>query len=177
MRSYTPGGRFDADFEQDRVSEGITADRTNPTGLIAQWWTFNSVSSLKDPIYDVEPVGTGRVWTGPKNLPVIMTTIAQGASALNDRGFYNVNTMHLTVNVDDLMDVAPDLFDDKGLVKSSIDLVNKYRIVIKNEVYRPNKTQPAGLVGNRYTLILMDCTQLAPDELVNDVQFLTYAQP
>jgi hypothetical protein len=176
MRSYTPGGRFDADFESDDISAGITADRTNPVGAIAQWWSFNT-SFVTDPIYDVEPIGVGRVWTGPKYVPVTATSIGQGASVLNERGFYNVDTLHLTFNIDDAFVVAPELFDDKGLVKSSIDLVDKYRIVFKNEVYRPNKAQPAGLVANRHTMLVIDCTQLAPDELVNDVQFLAYAQP
>jgi len=176
MRSYTPGGRFDADFESDAISDGITADRTNPVGVLAQWWTFNS-SYVNDPIYDVEPIGVGRVWDGPKMVPVVAVSIGEGASVLNERGFYNVDTLHLTFNIDDAFAVAPEIFDDRGLVKSSIDLVDKYRIVFKNEVYRPNKTQPAGLVANRHTMIVMDCTQLAPDELVNDVQFLAYAQP
>ena len=177
MRAHTPGGRFDADFESDRISEGITEDLANPVGNSAEWWKFNSVSSVIDPVYDVEPIGTGRVWTGPATLRVIRSTVTEGSSPLNARGFYNTDTLHLNVNIDDLYDISSDLFYDRSKIKPSIDLANKYRVVWKGQVYRPIKTQPAGLVANRHTLIIIDLAQLAPDELVNDVQFLGYAQP
>jgi hypothetical protein len=177
MRAYSPGGRFDSDFESDLISDGITEDLTNPAGTSAEWWKFNSASSQSDPIYDVEPIGTGRVWTGPFTIPVIRASISQGTSALSDRGFYNADTLHLTLNIDDLYAVNPELFSSRGVLKPTLDLVDKYRVVWKSQVYRPYKTQQAGLVANRHTLIAMDLLQLMPDELVNDAQFLAYAQP
>lgn len=177
MRAYNPGGRFDSDFESDLISEGISADLTAPIGTSAEWWKFDGTNSTVDPIYDVEPIGVGRVWTGPSTLSVVRATITQGTNALNDRGFYNTDVLHLTLNIDDMRDVSSELFNDRGLIKTTIDLANKYRVVFKGQVYRPIKTQPAGLVANRHTLIVMDLTQLAPDELVNDAQFLDYAQP
>jgi hypothetical protein len=95
---------------------------------------------------------------------------------MNERGFYNVDTLHLTLNVDDVKDVSPEMFTDNGLVKPTVDFINRYRVVWKGQVYRPVKTQPAGLVAERHTLIVIDLMQLAPDELVNDAQFLQYAQ-
>jgi hypothetical protein len=177
MRSYNVGGRFDSDFESDHISEGITADLTNTVGTSLQWWKFDSTNSTKDTIYDVEPIGTGRLWTGPQILPVIRASITEGSSMLNNRGFYNADTLHLTLNIDDVYAIAPELFIDRALISTTLDIANKYRIVFKNQVYRPIKTQPAGLVANRHTLIVVDLTQLAPDELVNDAQFLAYAQP
>lgn len=177
MRSYNVGGRFDSDFESDQISDGITADLTNTVGTIAEWWTFDSTNSVKDAIYDVEPVGSGRVWIGPKTLSVVRATVSEGTSMLNVRGLYNVDTLHLTLNIDDVYNVSPSLFYDRGLVKTTIDSVDTFRIVFKNQVYRPVRTQPAGLVANRHTLVIIELTQLAPDELVNDAQFLTYAQP
>ena len=177
MRSYNVGGRFDSDFESDQISEGITADLTNTVGTVAEWWTFDSANSTKDAIYDVEPIGSGRVWIGPKTLSVVRATVTEGSSMLNTRGLYNADTLHLTLNIDDVYAVSPSLFYDRGLVKTTIDSIDTYRIVFKNQVYRPVKTQPAGLVANRHTLVIIELTQLAPDELVNDSQFLTYAQP
>jgi hypothetical protein len=176
VRAYTPGGRFDSDFELDSMGDGITADLTNPAGTTAEWWIFDRVNSTKDPIYDVEPIGGGRLWTGPYTLSVIRASITQGATPVTDRGFYNADTLHLTLNVDDLRRVSPDLFNDRGLVKSAIDLSNRYRLVWKEQVYRPFKTQQAGQVSDRHTIITLDCIQLMPDELVNDTQFLAYAQ-
>lgn len=176
MRAHTPGGRFDSDFESDSISEGITGDLTNPAGTVAKWWKYNSSASVKDPVYDVEPVGAGRVWTGAFDLKVARATLTQGSNALNERGFYNVDVLHLTANIDDLYDISPELFLNRALISPNIDLANKYRVVWKNQVYRPIRTQPAGLVSDRHTLIVIDLIQVAPDELVNDTQFLAYAQ-
>jgi hypothetical protein len=175
MRAYTPGGRFDSDFESDAIADGVTADLTNPAGTLAQWWKFDAANSIKDSIYDVEAVGTGRVWIGPKTISVVRASLTQGSSMLNERGFYNVDTLHLTLNVDDVQAVAPEVFTNPGIITSSVDLLDKYRVVYKNQVFRPTKAQPAGLVASRYTLVVMDLSQLAPDELVNDAQFLSYA--
>ena len=176
MRAYTPGGRFDSDFELDSIGDGITADLTNPAGTKAQWWIFNSAASVRDPIYDVEPLGGGRVWVGPHLLSVVRASITQGTGAQNERGFYNADTLHMTLNIDDLKTASPDLFTQRGIIRNTIDLTNKYRIVWKEQVYRPIKAQQSGVVSERHTLILMDLIQVMPDELVNDTQFLAYAQ-
>jgi hypothetical protein len=177
MRAYTPGGRFTTDFELNAIADGITADSTNPVGTTAEWWTYNSASSVKDPIYDVEPVGSGRVWTGPAVLKVVKAIINQGSSAVNERGFYNTDSLRLVLNIDDLRAASPTLFNGRGVIKSNIDLSNKNRVVWKNQVYRPIKTQQQGQIAERHTIISVDLIQLMPDELVNDAQFLTYAQP
>jgi len=177
MRAYTPGGRFDSDFESDSISDGVTADLSNPAGTYAQLWKFDAVNSVRDAIYDVEPIGTGRVWIGPKSLRVVRASLSQGSSPLNERGFYNTDKLHLTLNLDDFKAVAPESFYTNGILNSTdVTLTDKYRIVYKDEVWRPLTTQPAGLVAERYTLIVMQLVQIAPDELVNDAQFLAYAQ-
>lgn len=176
MRASAPGGRFTSDFELNSIGDGITADLTNPAGTSSEWWKLDSASSLKDPIYDVEPVGTGRVWTGPKTLAVIRATISQGSSLINERGFYNTDVLHMTLNVDDLKEVSPEFFTERGYVKTTIDSANKYRVVWKGQVYRPTQTQQAGQLANRHTIVTVNLLQVMPDELVNDTQFLAYAQ-
>lgn len=176
MRAYTPGGRFDSDFEMDSIGDGITADLTNPAGTTAQWWVFNSAASTKDPIYDVEPLGGGRVWFGPRLLSVSRASITQGTGAQNERGFYNADTLHMTLNIDDLRSASPELFNQRGIIRNTVDLTNKYRVVWKEQVYRPIKAQQSGVVSERHTLVLIDLIQVMPDELVNDSQFLAYAQ-
>jgi hypothetical protein len=175
MRAYTPGGRFDSDFESDAIADGVTADLTNPAGTLAEWWRFDHVNSTKDTLYDVEAIGPGRIWIGPKLIRIVRASLTQGASPLNQRGFYNTDKLHLTLNVNDVQAVAPEVFNNIGVINSTISLADTYRIVYKNEVWRPINTQPAGLVAERYTLVVMELTQLAPDELVNDSQFITYA--
>lgn len=177
MRAHSPGGRFTSDFELNAIADGITWDLTNPAGTSAQWWIYNAGVSVSDPIYDVEPVGSGRVWRGPYNLSVIRASITQGASVTNQRGFYNADTLHLTLNIDDLKEVSPELFNQRGFVKPEIGQANKYRVVWKDQVYRPFRTQQAGQLQNRHTIVVVDMLQVMPDELVNDAQFLQYAQP
>lgn len=176
MRADRPGGRFTSEFELNAVGDGITYDLTNPAGTNLDWWIYNEGGSTRDPIYDVEPLGTGRVWVGPYNLPVVRASISQGVSDINQRGFYNADTLHLTLNVDDLKEVSPELFTSRGFVKPNIGDANKYRAVWKDQVYRPVKTQQSGQLENRHTIIVVDLIQVMPDELVNDVQFLSYAQ-
>ena len=176
MRAYTPGGRFSTDFELNEIADGITADSTNPKGTTGQWWAYNAAASVKDPIYDVEPLGAGRVWTGPATLNIISAKITQGTSAVNDRGFYNADSLHITLNIDDLRLASPTLFNARGEVKTSLDIANKYRLVWQNQVYRPVRTQQHGQIAERHTIISLDLIQLMPDELVNDSQFLAYAQ-
>lgn len=176
MRASAPGGRFTSDFELDSVGDGITADLTNPAGTNLEWWTFDSASSVSDPVYDVEPITLGRVWRGPFNLPVSRASITQGRTDLTDRGFYNADTLHLTLNVDDLKLVSPELFSERGFVRQNISDANRYRAVWKDQVYRPVRTQQSGQLANRHTIIEIDLIQLMPDELVNDSQFQQYAQ-
>jgi hypothetical protein len=176
MRAYTPGGRFDSDFDLDSMGDGITADLTNPAGTVAEWWKFNQAASVVDPIYDVEPIGGGRLWKGPFILQIARASVSQGNTPASERGFYNADTLHITLNVDDFRQASPELFSDRGLIKSSLDIANRYRLVWKGQVYRPVKTQQSGQVADRHTIVTLDLIQLMPDELVNDTQFLKYAQ-
>ena len=134
MRASSPGGRFTSDFETNELTDGITRDLTNPAGTMAQWWKLSSY--VADPIYDVEPIGTGRIWSGPYNLRVVRATITQGSSPTNKRGFYNADTLHLTVNIDDFKSVSPEFFSDRGYVKPEIQNADKYRLVWKGQVYK-----------------------------------------
>ena len=176
MRAFTPGGRFTTDWELNEVGDGITWDATNPFGTIAEWWTFDKDASVVDSIYDVEPLGAGRVWTGPEEISIISVSLMQGGAPAGPRGFYAADTMKVVLNIDDLFRVSPELFDGRGEFRPRISDANRYRLVWKEQVFRPVKTQPEGYIDDRGTLILLDCIQVMPDELVNDVQFLQYAQ-
>ena len=177
QRSFEPGGRFSTDWELDEVGVGITVDATNPFGTVAEWWVYNDAASTKDPIYDVEPVGTGRIWNGPYELLVISASITHGVNQANQRGFYSSDSLKLTLNIDDLQEVSPELFfDERGLIRPQINFANKYRVAWQGQLYRPIQTQTQGYVTDRGTIIVLKCAQLMPEELVNDAQFATYAQ-
>lgn len=177
MRAYTPGGRFTTDFELNEVGDGITYDATNPFGTHAELWMYNQTLSVKDDIYDVEPVGAGRVWDGPLELDIISASLKQGGVPANPRGFYSADELKLTVNIDDLFEVVPSLFVERGMAKPKISDADRYRLVWMGQVFRPVSTQLEGYINDRGTIVVLNCLQVMPDEMVNDVQFLQYAQP
>ena len=129
---------------------------------------FDPVHTTVDPIYDTAGSDYGRAWTGPYDLPVIRSVIKQGQVPQSERGFYNTDTLHLTLNLRDVLAIEPDIM-------TSVDLQNRGRIVWKNQVYRPFGVQERGIIAERYTLLVVDCIQLSPEEMVNDHQFLNYA--
>jgi hypothetical protein len=172
MRAYSPGGRFDSDFETDDILVGVDTDLKNPVGTFADWWIYDSVNTVVDPIYDVgqditATVG-GRVWVGPNKLPVVRSVIKQGQVKTSQLGYYNSDFLHLTFNIEDVAKIAPNIIN-------APDKQNKDRVVWRGQVYRPYGVQQRGIVSERYTLLVVECIQVMPEEMVNDPQFAAYA--
>lgn len=168
MRAYTPGGRFDAEFETNDILRGINEDLQKPVGTNADWWVFDPANTVMDPVYDVGDIDGGRRWLGPYSIPVIRAVITQGAIQQNQRGYYGVDMLHLTLHAEDIERIHSD-------VVANPDLQARGRIVWKNQVYRPIKVQQRGIISERYTLVVVDCIQVMPEEMYNDPQFQEYA--
>ena len=125
-RPYTPGGRFDAEFETNEILSAIAADLTNPVGTKVQWYVFIPYSDTAeilgtphtkiDPVYDVGSYtidgSGGRKWRDSVEVPVIGAVIKQGQAQLNQRGLYAPDVLHLTMDRDELMRHIPDVLDD-----------------------------------------------------------------
>lgn len=172
MKAYTPGGRFDADFETTSLLAGIDADLKAPVGTNALWYVYSSTSTVLDPIYDVGQNITstlgGKVWTGPYSVPVVRAVIKQGQAKTSAVGFYNADSLHLTFNIEDVAKYAPNI-----IIRPDIN--NRDRVVWRGQVYRPFAIQERGIVADRFTILSVDCIQVMPEEMVNDPQFQTYA--
>jgi hypothetical protein len=168
MRSYSPGGRFDKDFELNDVKNGIVSELQNSVGTTVQWWLYDSADTQVDPIYDVGSIGEGRQWTGPITVPVVRAVLKQGTTMQSDQGFYNTDSLHLLLDANVIQKVIPGVLDNP-------DPEDRGRIVFKNEVFRPNLSQQAGIIGDKYSLLVVDCLQVMPDEMVNDSQFAAYS--
>jgi hypothetical protein len=178
MRSYTPGGRFDAEFETNDILSAIASDLTNPVGTVAQWYVWkphsNSDASTTqiDSVYDVGSYTVdgsgGRKWRDGVEVPVIRAVIKQGTAELNERGLYAPDVLHLTLDRDELMRHIPDVLDDP-------DPLDRDRVVWKGQVYRPYLSQEQGIIAERFTIISFDCQQVMPEEMVNDPQFQQYS--
>lgn len=171
MRGFYQGGRFSPDYESNSISSGINEDLQRFSGTYAEWWIYDPTTTEIDPLYDVgSSDGGGRRWIGPHNLPIIRAVINQGSVPTSERGFYNGDTLHLTINLDDIERVYP------GVVGNP-DLQNRGRIVWLGEVFRPVRVQQSAVVANRFHLAVVECTQILNDELINDPQFQQYAGP
>jgi hypothetical protein len=175
MRANAPGGRFDSDFETNSILDGVNSDLRNPVGTKAEWWFYDVSTTNIDPIYDVGDgygvSGGGRRWDGPYQMPVIRAVITEGQAKSSQLGFYKADELHLTLNIEDLRALYPSL-------ESSIQYLgtqDKDRVIWKGEVYRPYLTQQRGIISERYTLLAIDLIQVMPEEMVNDPQFLQYA--
>ena len=170
VRGFNQGGRFSPDFESDSIDAGINRDLQRFSGTTAEWWIYDPTTSVTDPVYDVGSAasGMGRRWKGPFVLPVVRALISQGTVATAEEGFYNPDTLHLTLNSSDVNRI-----DTRVL--GNPDVENRGRIVWLGEVFRPTSVQQAGIVANRFSLVVVDCIQVMNDEMVNDPQFQQYA--
>lgn len=187
MKAYTPGGRFDAEFETDEILSGIFADLTNPVGTTVLWyvfepptinattgqWVTSTTVTDVDPVYDVGSYKTngtgGRKWRDPVKIKAIRAVLKQGQAQLNQRGLYAPDVLHAVFDKEYLLRQIPDLFDFP-------DPLDRDRVVWKGQVYRPYLSQPEGIIAERYTLIGFDCQQVMPEEMINDPQFQAYAK-
>ena len=170
-RASNPGGRFTSDFERTSIVQGIDVDLKNPVGTHALWYLFDDVNTQVDPIYDVGdgvPTPGGRIWKGPFTIPIVRAVVSQGNTKVSESGFYNSDTLHLTINSKDIEAIAP------GTMMNPDDH-NRSRIVWKNEVYRPYNVQQRGIISEGFVLLVVDCQQVMPDEMVNDPQFLDFS--
>jgi hypothetical protein len=170
MRAYTPGGRFDSDFETNDILVGVDTDLKRPVGTDADWWIYSTAATVIDPIYDVASSTTGRMWTGPYSIPVVRAVINQGQAKTSATGFYNADTLHLTFNIEDVAKYAPNI-----IIRPDIN--NRDRVVWRGQVYRPFSIQERGIISNRFTILAVEANQLMPEEMVNDSQFGLYSSP
>ena len=148
-------------------------DLKKPVGSSVLWYIFDDVETDVDPIYDVGGVvpydyTKGRIWHGPFKLPVVKAIIKQGDTRISQAGFYNADTLHLTLNAKDIEALIPG-------VMTNPDDQNRSRVVWKEEVYRPYNVQQRGIISEGFTLLSVECQQVMPEEMVNDPQFLGYS--
>jgi hypothetical protein len=184
MRGEQREGRFDIMSERASIIKGTTVELVRTVGNTVEWWIYDAEGSHIDHIYDVGssmPNSGGRRWMGPLILPVINSTLTQGATMQNDRGFYNTDVLSLTINMD-IIEKGTDLVGSNAAtmphfqdLPDNPDEFLRDRIVFKGEVFSPIKMKPMGILTNQYTVWGVDCAQVNAEEMVNDIQFQKYA--
>jgi hypothetical protein len=176
MRGNKVQGRFKIDFENKSMEEGMVDELRDPVGTEVDWWTWDpnalaeDYSDWVDPIYDVsnQGDGKGRRWNEPFKLPVILAQLLRGTNVMNERGFYVVDTLRLVVAVADFDRLLPNLTSDPNpRIKD--------RAIFEDQVFVPTRVLPRGRYANFYSVVTIDMNRVNPEELVNDPQFLGYA--
>ena len=168
MKASDPGGRFSIPFERRSILTGISEDLRRPVGQSVQWWRWDSQDTEVDDIYDVGSVTGGRKWYQGFELPCIAAIVYQGITQQDERGFYNTDVLRITMSMAEIERLLPTL-------PSSPDDYLRDRIVYRNQVFRPTHFYPRGLIKTDYTLFSLDASQINPEEMVNDQQFVDYA--
>lgn len=169
MRGFQEQGRFTVPKEHSSIASGIDYDLQRQVGQSIAWWRFDKEGTTVDEIYDVGDSTGGRYYHQPITIPTILAVIIQGEVRQTDRGFYNTDVLRATVNITEI---------DAHLQDSLSDALNDYyldRIVYRHEVFVPTRVYPRGLVGDKYTVFTIEADQVNPEQLVNDPQFLNYA--
>lgn len=184
MRGEYREGRFSVIHEQEDIKGAITTELVRTVGNVIDWWFFDQVNTVVDPIYDVGSYSSngGRRWTGPVKVPTVNASIFQGTTpANNDRGFYNTDMLRITLNMDvirngtNLEGANLGTFPQLSLLEINPDHYLLDRIVFRAQVYQPIKINTLGIITDKYTVISIECVQVNPEELVNDPQFQEYA--
>jgi hypothetical protein len=182
MRGEQVSGRFSINHERESIIFGTAKDIVRTVGNVVDWWVYSATATLIDPIYDVGASGMlgGRRWTGPYKVPVINSDLNQGVTITTSQGFYNTDVLMLVINMDvidggGLTDGSSGVFDGFKHLPNNPDAFLRDRIVYKDQVFKPVRIDPRGIMTENYTLFGIECHQVNAEEMINDLQFQAYA--
>jgi hypothetical protein len=178
MRGVKLQGRFDIDHEAVSMYEGMAEELTGTVGIDVDWFRWqdwyveDSTNNVVDDIYDVSSSveGGGRRWMAPFKMNVIMAQMIRGGNQANERGFYTTDTLRLVINSGEVKKKLPEI------LRNEPNQNIKDRILYRGQVFTPTRINPRGAFGFRWAVVTIDCNEVNSEELVNDPQFLKYAQ-
>jgi hypothetical protein len=156
-------GRFSIDHETDQMHHALRGWQSSAGDEIA-YYRFNRQESGMHPVYD-EPSGTGRVYDGPIEVPVLHVTHDEGGTSDTGGGFYFNDNLYITASFEQI--------SRTGLTFMDLEH-NEYlrdRIIYNDKVFRVMDIHVVGQVQQRDVTVSLEATQVKPDELVNDPQF------
>lgn len=161
-------GRFNANYETTEIMATLRG-RQSEVGERVQYYRFSHTDAAGDDLYD-EGAGQGKVFTGPYRIPVLHAIHNQGPSQDTPQGQYTVDNLSLTASFEALRVMG---FTDMDIEHE------KYladRLIYDDTVFRLTSISVLGQIQNRDIIVGMECTQVNPDELVNDAQFARWSQ-
>jgi hypothetical protein len=167
VRHSDPGGRFNVYWEHKDIFKGIDGELRAPVGQHVQWIEFDQENSDSDVIYDVADNVTGRQWKEPIRIPSYAAIVFQGQSFSNDRGFYNTDILRVSVAMNLMEEVFPELVWEP-------DRHIKDRVLYRGKIFIPTRTYLRGLLRDVHTIFTIDANQANAEEYVNDPQLLAW---
>jgi len=178
MRGERHQGKFDIDHETESMYEGMKEDLQNTVGFEVDWFRWqtwyleDNIATVVDDIYDVSSsaTGGGRRWMAPFKMPALLLQIIRGGSVMNERGFYTTDTLRLVLSSGEVRNRIPEI------LRNEPNQFIKDRIVYRGQVFTPTRINPRGAFSHRWAVVVIDCNEVNSEELVNDPQFLRYAE-
>lgn len=160
-------GRFSETYEVNEI-HGAIYGHVHNFGDFVDWYRFLREDSHSHDVYD-EGEGVGRVYGPPIHMPVIHATHDEGRNEDLVEGFYFRDSLHLSASFSQLTRA--------GLTRMDLEAPTylKDRIVYDTRVFRVTAISVLGQIRQRDIVVGIDCTQVKPDELVNDLQFAKWA--
>lgn len=155
-------GRFNADYETDKMFQGLRGWR-DVNGDWLNYYRFNEDATTKN--FYGESTGSGRQYLAPVRVPCLHVTHLEGANDNARDGFYTNDDLDAII--------AFDLFIQMGMSLADIETQRylKDRVLYERKVFRVTQLAIRGQIQRRDTIVGLTATQCKPDELVDDAMF------
>lgn len=160
-------GKATSDFETTRIFQGMRGFEKN-YGDVLTYFPFDRDKTSWDDVYN-EVTGPGRVYKTAVQLQCQHVTLMAGPQEWDEQGAYQSNALRAICSYE--------MFTRSGMVLADIH-TERYtfdRIVYKDKVYRVTQINEEGQIQERPTMVSIDASQLRPDELLEDLSFVNYA--
>lgn len=156
-------GTFNRDLEINQI-EGAMEGWREANGDNVRYFRLNQQKSEFDDVF-YEATGVGRVYDGPYTLPVQHVTFVPGGNENTDRGFYQNDSLVVTV--------AYKAFTGAGFIFPDLQSQEylRDRILYNDLIFRVTDMSEEGKVNTIPTVIQISATQMKPDELIDDANF------
>jgi hypothetical protein len=158
---WKSGGRFStSEAETAGIYEAMAGWR-DANGDWIGYWHLSRAASQYDDVY-AEPSGSGLAYYPPARLPVLHVTFNPSGNEQGEAGFYWNDSI--------TAQIPYDAFTQSGLPFSWMNPqgFTNDRCLYNRKVFRVTKLTPEGKIQQQPTVILLEATQLKPDECRDD---------
>lgn len=162
-------GRFRSDtYETQEIHRALRGFQNTEVYDEISYYRFARPTSQMHDVYD-EGTGGGKVYHPPVVIPCLHVTHNEGGNADTDSGFYYNDDIYVSASFDQIYRT--------GLVLADVQH-NRYlkdRLAYNGKLFRVSQMHVLGQISaGRDIVVSMEGTQVKPDELVNDPQFLDF---